>query len=64
MQRQGYMLALQDAFWLTLIVILVAVVAAFFIRSRRQPAVAPSDGSSRPIDEEDREALLPAITMD
>ncbi len=63
-QRQGYMLALQDAFWLTLIVILVAVVAAFFIRSRRQPAVAPSDGSSRPIDEEDREALLPAITMD
>ncbi len=37
-QRQGYVLAIQDAFRLTLIVIGVAVIAAALIRTRRRPA--------------------------
>ncbi len=55
-QRQGYMLALQDAFWLTLAVALVAIVATFFIRSRPQPTVASSNGGPQSEEEEDREA--------
>ncbi|HEV2653682.1 MAG TPA: MFS transporter, partial [Ktedonobacteraceae bacterium] len=55
-QRQGYMLALQDAFWLTFIVALIAIVAVFFIRSRPQPTVASSNGGAQSEGEEDHEA--------
>jgi EmrB/QacA subfamily drug resistance transporter len=63
-QRQGYMLALQDAFWLTLVVSLVAIVATLFIRSRPQPIIASADGRPQSEEEEDGEALLDAIIIE
>jgi len=33
-QRQGYMLAIQDAFWLVLFVLMASIIAACFIRTR------------------------------
>jgi EmrB/QacA subfamily drug resistance transporter len=63
-QRQGYMLALQDAFWLTLVVSLVAIVATFFIRSRPQPIVASAAGSPQSEEEEDREALRQTLVIE
>ncbi len=47
-QRQGYMLAIQDAFRLTLIVIVVAVIAAALIRTRQSPAAEARTGDERP----------------
>jgi len=42
-QRHGAMLAIQDAFWLVLLVLLAALVAAGFVQMRRPtPAVAPA----------------------
>ena len=46
-QRQGYMLALCDAFWVSLIVTLIAVVAAAFVRTGRGSAKTESQESSR-----------------
>ncbi len=63
-QRQGYMLALQDAFWLTLAVALVAIVATFFIRSRPQPTVTSSNGGLQSEEEENREALRQALVIE
>jgi Flp pilus assembly protein protease CpaA len=57
------MLALQ-AFWLTLVVSLVAIVATLFIRSRPQPIIASADGRPQSEEEEDREALLNAIIIE
>ncbi|HKF35917.1 MAG TPA: hypothetical protein VKB35_03375, partial [Ktedonobacteraceae bacterium] len=34
-QRQGYMLAIQDAFWFVLFVLLASIIAACFIRMRK-----------------------------
>ena len=42
-QRQGYVLAIQDAFRLTTVVIVVAVIAAALIRIRQRPAVTASN---------------------
>lgn len=50
LQLQSYVLAMQDAFWLTLALTVVALIAAFFVQTARsQPA--PSD---RPLTEEER----------
>lgn len=44
-QRQGYVLAIQDAFVLTLVFVIVSVIATFFVSgSRRQPAPAGQSG--------------------
>ena len=34
--QQGYLMAIQDAFWFVMFVLIAAVIAAFFIRMRRQ----------------------------
>ena len=34
-QWQGYMLAIQDAFWLVLFVLIASIIAASFIRMRK-----------------------------
>lgn len=38
LERQSYMLAMQDAFWLTLVLAILAIVASFFVGSRRSKA--------------------------
>ena len=40
-QRQGYMLAFQDAFFLSLLLVGLAIIATFFIRIKRRPRVIP-----------------------
>ena len=58
-QRQGYMLALIDSFWVTLAFILAAIVATCFIRSRRR--TVPSHTTDEVSAEDDaarREAML------
>ncbi len=35
-QQQGYLLAIQDAFWFVMFVLVASVITAFFIRMRRQ----------------------------
>lgn len=56
-RRLSYMLALQDAFWVILLVILLAFVSAFFIRSRRQGNTVKE---AAPADPEREAALLEA----
>ncbi len=64
-QLQGYDLAIQDAFRLTLVFVFLAVVATLFIRSRRQPPAIPVQTSAGvPAQEEvstQSEAALAAI---
>jgi EmrB/QacA subfamily drug resistance transporter len=43
-QGQSYMLALQDAFWLTLWIILIAIVATVFIQSGPRQMAHPANG--------------------
>ncbi|BCL82169.1 putative MFS-type transporter YhcA [Ktedonobacteria bacterium brp13] len=40
LERQSYMLAMQDAFWITLVLAILAIVASFFVGSRRSKASA------------------------
>jgi EmrB/QacA subfamily drug resistance transporter len=41
-QQQGYLMAIQDAFWFVMFVLIAAVITAFFIRMRRQfPSAGP-----------------------
>ncbi len=56
-RRLSYMLALQDAFWVILLVILLAFASAFFIRSRVQARTVKKDA---PADPEREAALLEA----
>ncbi len=59
-QRQGYVLAIQDAFWLVLFVLIASIIAACFIRMRKH---VPS--SSQPVEPDTRseverlEAMIP-----
>lgn len=41
-KRQAYMLAMQDAFWLSLILTVAAVIVVFFVRARRPGSAAPT----------------------
>jgi EmrB/QacA subfamily drug resistance transporter len=59
--RQGYMLAIQDAFWVTLPIMIVAVIAAIFIRGKRKQSVSTVEGQEGLSAEEDairREAMI------
>ena len=58
LQRQGYMLALIDSFWVTLAFITAAIVAACFVRSRRRTTPVTSEGVSAEEDASRREAML------
>ena len=59
-QRQGYMLAIQDAFWLVLFVLLASIIAACFIRMRKHtpPVSQPVERDTRS-EAERLEAILP-----
>lgn len=43
-QQQGYLMAIQDAFWFVMFVLIAAVIAAFFIRMRRQSPSIQQEG--------------------
>lgn len=58
LQRQAYMLALVDSFWVTLAFVLAAIVASFFIRSRRRTTPTTSEEVSVEDDASRREAML------
>ncbi len=58
LQRQSYMLALIDSFWVTLAFILAAIVATCFVRSRRRATPTTSEGVSAEEDASRREAML------
>ncbi len=58
-QRQGYMLALIDSFWVTFAFILAAIVAVCFVRSKRRAATPVTNGEvSAEEDASRREAML------
>src|SRR5712692_7508033 len=44
-QRQGYLLSIQDAFWFVMFVLIGAVIAAFFIRMRKQTPQVSQEGA-------------------
>ena len=47
LRRQAYVLALQDAFRVSAVVVVLAIIAVFFVSSGRKPArIAPTDGRS------------------
>jgi DHA2 family multidrug resistance protein len=46
-QQQGYLLAIQDAFWFVMFVLIAAVIAAFFIRMRRHSPSVQQEGSDQ-----------------
>ena len=58
LQRQGYMLALIDSFWVTLAFIIAAIIATCFVRSRRRVIPAASEQISAEEDASRREAML------
>jgi DHA2 family multidrug resistance protein len=59
-QRQGYMLAIQDAFGLVLFVLIASIIAACFIRMRRHaPSVSQQVEQDAKSEAEMREALIP-----
>jgi DHA2 family multidrug resistance protein len=51
LQRQGYMLAIQDGFLISVGIILFAIIAVFFIRRRKATQQAPSAVTETPTDE-------------
>ena len=51
LQQQGYMLAIQDGFLLSVGIILVAIIAVFFVRRRRSPQQAQPVVTETPTDE-------------
>ncbi len=58
-QRQGFMLAIQDAFWLVLIVLIASIIAACFIRMRKHvPPIAQQDKRDAESEPEMLEALI------
>jgi EmrB/QacA subfamily drug resistance transporter len=44
-QQQGYLLAIQDAFWFVMFVLIAAIIAAFFIRMRKRVPSFPQEGA-------------------
>jgi EmrB/QacA subfamily drug resistance transporter len=44
-RQQGYLMAIQDAFWFVMFVLIAAVIAAFFIRMRRNGPSVRQEGS-------------------
>ena len=59
-QRQGFMLAIQDAFWLVLIVLIASIIAACFIRMRKHiPPVTQQDKRDAESEPEMLETLIP-----
>jgi EmrB/QacA subfamily drug resistance transporter len=62
-QRQGFIFALQDAFWLTLVVTGLAIISVLFVRGSRKPRSIPETTPARgaPIAEEG--ASTPAFAM-
>ena len=63
LQAQGYMLAMQDAFWLTLVLCIAAIIAVIFVRSRRATNANLPTATSETTDEEAqaREEALVAV---
>ncbi len=53
LQQQASLLAMQDGFWITAILAIVALVASIFVRSRKQEAVEPEQHAT--MTEEERE---------
>lgn len=59
-QRQGYMLAIQDAFWLVLFVLIASIIAACFIRMRKHtPSVSQRVEQDTESKAEMHEAMIP-----
>jgi EmrB/QacA subfamily drug resistance transporter len=59
-QRQGYMLAIQDAFWLVLFVLIASIIAACFIRMRKHPPSVSQQVEQDTRSEAERlEAMIP-----
>lgn len=59
-QRQGFMLAIQDAFWFVLFVLIASIIAACFIRMRKHtPPVVQQDKRDAESEQEMLEALIP-----
>ncbi len=59
-QRQGYMLAIQDAFWLVLWVLMASIIAACFIRMRKYtPPVSQQVERDSKSEAEVLEAMIP-----
>jgi len=52
-QQQGYLMAIQDAFWCVMFVLIASVIAAFFIRMRRQPSITRQEESEKAEGESD-----------
>ncbi|HZR39150.1 MAG TPA: MDR family MFS transporter [Ktedonobacteraceae bacterium] len=63
-QRQAYVLAIQDAFRFTLVMIAVAIIAVFFVRSRRRRAATiptTPGGTQQPVQAEEVQARSMAL---
>jgi cellobiose-specific phosphotransferase system component IIC len=51
LQQQGYVLAIQDGFLISVGIILFAIIAVFFIRGRKAPQQAEPVEAETPTDE-------------
>ncbi len=62
-QRQGFIFALQDAFWLTLVVTGLAIISVLFVRGSRKPRSIPETTPSTDAPIAEKEASTPAFAM-
>jgi hypothetical protein len=62
-QRQSFVLALQDAFMLTLVVIGLAIVSVLFVRGSRKPDSIPEIAPAFGAKVEEEESSTPAFAM-
>jgi EmrB/QacA subfamily drug resistance transporter len=59
-QQQAYVLAMQDAFWVSLGLAIVALIAAFFVRTQRESAPQAATGEPGDAAQEEEAALVMA----
>ncbi len=59
-QRQAYVLAMDDAFWLSLGLAIIALIAAFFVRTQPERIPQPAAGGpgGAPANQEEEPALV------
>jgi hypothetical protein len=60
-QGQAAVLAIQDAFWLSLLALLVALIPVFFVPARRLSEAVPTARRSTEIQEEEERRLEVAL---
>jgi hypothetical protein len=56
-QREAFVLAIQDALWVTIGVTILAIIATLFVRPSRRRQAIPEQAPGAPVEAESRESV-------